>query len=44
MDLCLLPNNDPLQLNPALQSGDFLHPNDAGYQRMADAVDLNLFK
>jgi lysophospholipase L1-like esterase len=25
-------------------SGDHLHPNDAGYKAMADAVDLSLFK
>jgi len=31
---------DPLRLNPAYNSGDDLHPNDAGYQAMADAVDL----
>jgi lysophospholipase L1-like esterase len=30
----------PLQLNPAYDSGDHLHPNDAGYQAMANAVDL----
>jgi hypothetical protein len=28
---------------PAYDSGDHLHPNDAGYQAMADAVDLSLF-
>ncbi|MGX5183122.1 RICIN domain-containing protein [Streptomyces avermitilis] len=32
--------NDPQQLNPAYDSGDYLHPNDAGYQAMANAVDL----
>jgi lysophospholipase L1-like esterase len=31
---------DPLRLNPAYDSGDHLHPNDAGYQAMADAIDL----
>lgn len=31
---------DPLQLNPAYDSGDHLHPNDAGYQAMANAIDL----
>ena len=31
---------DPQELNPAYDSGDHLHPNDAGYQAMADAVDL----
>jgi lysophospholipase L1-like esterase len=29
---------DPLRLNPAYDSGDHLHPNDAGYQAMANAV------
>jgi lysophospholipase L1-like esterase len=32
---------DPLVFNPAFDSGDHLHPNDAGYQVMADAVNLN---
>ena len=27
-----------------MHDGDFLHPNELGYQRMGDAVDLNLFK
>ncbi|MEV8021384.1 RICIN domain-containing protein [Streptomyces sp. NPDC086554] len=30
----------PLALNPAYDTGDHLHPNDAGYQAMADAVNL----
>ncbi|WP_166680205.1 hypothetical protein [Kribbella sp. VKM Ac-2566] len=29
-------------LDPAHDSGDQLHPNDAGYQAMADAVDVTL--
>jgi lysophospholipase L1-like esterase len=33
----------PAQLLPALQRGDHLHPNDAGYTAMADAIDLKLF-
>jgi lysophospholipase L1-like esterase len=32
--------SDPLRLNPAYDSGDHLHPNDAGYQAMASAIDL----
>jgi lysophospholipase L1-like esterase len=32
---------DPLAMQPAYDSGDHLHPNDAGYARMAAAVDLN---
>jgi lysophospholipase L1-like esterase len=31
---------DPLRLNPTYDSGDHLHPNDDGYRRMADAVNL----
>jgi lysophospholipase L1-like esterase len=27
-----------------LQSGDWLHPNDAGYKVMGEAVNLNLFR
>lgn len=27
-----------------LHDGDFLHPNEAGYLKMGEAVDLNLFK
>ncbi len=32
---------DPQQMNPAYNSGDFLHPNDAGYRAIADAFNLN---
>jgi lysophospholipase L1-like esterase len=35
---------NPLQILPAFDSGDHLHPNDAGYQAMANAIDLRLFK
>jgi lysophospholipase L1-like esterase len=34
----------PLQLLPRYDSGDHLHPNDAGYAAMADAIDLALFR
>ena len=33
----------PIQLRPAYNSGDGAHPNDAGYQAMANAIDLSLF-
>jgi lysophospholipase L1-like esterase len=34
---------DPLRLLPAYDSGDHLHPNDAGYQAMANAISPALF-
>jgi len=37
------PNNSKTML-PDLQSGDFLHPNEAGYVLMGEAVDLKLFE
>jgi lysophospholipase L1-like esterase len=35
---------DPIRLNPALDSGDHLHPNDDGMAVMASAVPLRLFR
>jgi lysophospholipase L1-like esterase len=35
--------NQPTRLNPDYDSGDHIHPNDRGYQRMADVIDLSLF-
>jgi hypothetical protein len=32
----------PQTLNPAYNSGDDLHPNNAGYLRMADTVKLSM--
>lgn len=34
----------PDHLAPAYDSGDHLHPNDAGYKAMASAIDLRLFR
>jgi lysophospholipase L1-like esterase len=34
----------PDRMLAAYDSGDHLHPNDAGYKAMADAIDLSLFK
>jgi len=31
---------DPLRLNPGYDCGDHLHPDDAGYQAMADTISL----
>lgn len=36
--------NDPKKFLAAYDSCDHLHPNDAGYKAMADAIDLGLFK
>jgi lysophospholipase L1-like esterase len=36
--------SNPLAMSPAYDSGDSLHPSDAGYQAMADAIDLSLFR
>jgi lysophospholipase L1-like esterase len=35
--------DNPKRLRPEFDPGDHLHLNDAGYQGMADAVDLSLF-
>lgn len=35
---------DPTRLKPGYDSGDHLHPNDAGYQAMVDAIDLSVFQ
>ena len=35
--------DNPKHIKAAYDSGDHLHPNDAGYRAMADAVDLELF-
>ena len=34
--------SSPDRLLPAFDSGDHLHPNDAGYKAMAEAIDLHL--
>ena len=35
---------NPLTFNPQYDSGDHLHPKDAGYAAMADSIDLSLFR
>jgi lysophospholipase L1-like esterase len=35
--------SNPLQFLAAYNNTDHLHPNDAGYKAMADAVDLKIF-
>ena len=34
----------PGKFQPAYDSGDHLHPNDAGYKAMGESVDLGLFR
>jgi lysophospholipase L1-like esterase len=42
-DATLRDPKHPGQVNPALQRGDQLHPNDAGYAAMADSIPLKIF-
>lgn len=42
-DLATRDPQHPTQLRQEYNSGDFVHPNDAGYKAMADAIDLSLF-
>ena len=43
-DLAIRDPNHPAAILAKYDSGDHLHPNDAGYQAMADNIDLNLFR
>jgi lysophospholipase L1-like esterase len=43
-DAVLRDPDHPSRLLPRLASPDHLHPNDAGYQAMADAIDLAVFR
>ncbi|WRP08911.1 SGNH/GDSL hydrolase family protein [Rossellomorea aquimaris] len=43
-DKALRDPDEPERYLQKYDSGDHLHPNDAGYKRMADTVDLSLFK
>ena len=36
--------NDPKKFLAAYDSCDHLHPNDAGFKAMADAIDVSLFR
>jgi lysophospholipase L1-like esterase len=43
-DAVLRDPNHPSRIVPRFASEDHLHPNDAGYQAMADAIDLALLR
>jgi len=43
-DAALRDPAQPSRLLPGADSGDHLHPNEAGYRLMADAIDLALFR
>ena len=42
-DLATRDPANPRHFNPPYNSGDNLHPNDAGYRAMANSIDLSLF-
>jgi lysophospholipase L1-like esterase len=44
MDAAVRYPANPTKLLPAYDTGDHLHLSVAGYQKMAEAIDLNLFK
>jgi lysophospholipase L1-like esterase len=43
-DLVTRDPNQPTRFLPLYDSGDHLHPNNAGYAAMAEAINLKLFK
>ncbi len=44
LDAAMRDPANPKKLKADLQSGDWLHPNDAGYKVMGDAIELSLFR
>ena len=44
LDRAVADKADPLTIAAPYDSGDHLHPKDAGYRAMAEAIDLKLFR
>jgi lysophospholipase L1-like esterase len=43
-DAAVRDSDHPTRIRADYDVGDHLHPNDAGYRAMGDAVDLKLFE
>ncbi len=43
-DKVVLDPANPERIRPAWDSGDHIHPNDAGYEAIANSIDLSLFR
>jgi lysophospholipase L1-like esterase len=43
-DAAIRDPSDPTRMRPEFSSADGVHPGDAGYQAMANAIDLSLFR
>jgi lysophospholipase L1-like esterase len=43
-DKAVRDTRNPLKFQAAFDGGDHLHPSDAGYKAMAEAIDLGLFR
>jgi lysophospholipase L1-like esterase len=43
-DKVVLDPANPERIRPAFDSGDHLHPNDAGYEAMGNSIDISLFR
>jgi lysophospholipase L1-like esterase len=44
LDAAIRDPSNPKKMKAELQSGDWLHPNDAGYKIMGEAIDLKFFR
>lgn len=43
-DIAMRDPNDNMLLLPDMHTGDFLHPNEAGYKMMGESINLSLFQ